>query len=205
MDGFSWCRGSIFAVLGIPLFTLACSRPTPDLPSEGVSQSDATPFQSQAGDAVHTGIITSTVKDLPTTEPPFHSSEVLPAGTLLIVSLKAPLVAGGESKVSFEAVLDEPVVMDGITVIPREAIVSGRIESAHVSKATPERDYVRLTLNSVEVDGLSVPIQTASLFARQLSAADADAATIRLKKGRRLTFRLKEPVFLHPGTQKANN
>ena len=79
---------------------------------------------------------------------------------------------------------------------------AGEIESAHVSKTAPDRGYVRLTLTSVEVDGASVPIQTAGLFARQLPSAARDAVTIRLEKGRRLTFRLREHILLHPNVSK---
>jgi hypothetical protein len=116
---------------------------------------------------------------------------------LVTVRLKVPLVAGSESRESFEAVLDVPVVVDGNTLIPRDAIVSGRIETAHPSRVRPDRGYVRLTLDSVQVEGLEVPIQTASLFARPLPTVDTDSDTVRLEKGRRMTFRLKDPVFLH--------
>jgi len=118
------------------------------------------------------------------------------------VRLKVPLLAGSGYRESFEAVLDEPVVVEGNTLIPRDAIISGRIESTHTSRVTPDRGYVRLTLDSVQVDGLDVPIQTASLFARSLPTADADSDTIRLEKGRRMTFRLKEPVFLQLSSSK---
>jgi hypothetical protein len=113
-------------------------------------------------------------------------------------------VAGSGFKKSFEALLDGPLIVDGSILIRRDAIVSGEIESAHVSKTSPDRGYVRLTLNSVQVDGASVPIQTASLFARQLSTATRDSLTIRLEKGRRLTFRLKEQIFLPPNISKSS-
>jgi len=54
----------------------------------------------------------------------------------------------------------------------------------------------------VQVDGVSVRIQTASLFVRQPTSAVADSVPIGLEKGRRLTFRLKEQVFLHSNPSK---
>jgi hypothetical protein len=99
--------------------------------------------------------------------------------------------------------LEEPVVVAGNTLIPRDALVSGEIESAHVLKSKSDRGYVCLTLNSVHLEGVSVPIQTASLFARQPSGADAKSDTIRLETGRRLTFRLKEQVFLRSNASKS--
>jgi hypothetical protein len=188
----------------LTLLTVGCSRRTPNLPSEGAAQTSTTPFQSQNPSSADAGLRGYSSDDVPGSGPPFQNSPLLPAGVLVTVRLKVPLVAASGSRESFEAVLDEPVVVEGNTLIPRDAIVSGRIESAHTSSVTPDRGYVRLTLDSVQVDGLDVPIQTASLFARSLPTADGDSDTIRLEKGRRMTFRLKDPVFLHLTSSKTS-
>ena len=195
MSGLS--RALVPTILLILLLSFGCSRPTPDVPSEGATQTSRTPFQSQGTSAADAGPQGFSPGDGPGTGPPFQNSPVLPAGALLTVRLKGPLIAESGSKESFEAALDEPVVVEGNTLIPRDAVVSGRVESARASKERPDRDYVRLSLDSVQVDGSAVPIETASLFARQLPSSEAEAATIRLEKGRRLTFRLREPIFLH--------
>ena len=200
MSGLS--RALVPTILLVLLFGFGCSRPTPNLPSEGATPTSPTPFQSQgtsATDATPQGFSSG---DIPETGPPFENSPVLPAGALLTVRLRVTLIAGTGSKELFEAVLDEPVVVDGNTLIPRDAIVSGRVESARTSKVRPERGYVRLSLDSVQVEGLTVPVETASLFARQLPSGDTDSNSIRLEKGRRLTFRLKEPIFLRPAVAK---
>lgn len=199
MSGLS--RALVQMILVTLLLTCGCSRRTPNVPSEAETQSSPTPFQSQNASSANS--------DLPgfvpgVAGPPFQNSQVLPAGALVTIRLNVPLVAGSESRNSFEAVLDEPVVVEGNTMIPRDAIVSGRIESTHTSRVTPERGYVRLTLDSVQVDGFDVPLQTASLFARSLPSADADSDTIRLEKGRRMTFRLKDPVFLQLSSSKTS-
>ena len=91
------------------------------------------------------------------------------------------------------------------------------IAPAFVARASEVRDtgYVRLTLNSIAIGGKNVPLETSSLFARasareaaELSATPVGDTTdvarsgiIRLKKGRRLTFRLTSSVALpSPGT-----
>jgi hypothetical protein len=181
----------------LTLLTVGCSRRTPNLPGEGAPPTSTTPFQSQKANTADTALQVYSPDDVQGTGPPFENSPLLPAGVLVTVRLKVPLVAGSESRESFEAVLDVPVVVDGNTLIPRDAIVSGRIETAHPSRVRPDRGYVRLTLDSVQVEGLEVPIQTASLFARPLPTVDTDSDTVRLEKGRRMTFRLKDPVFLH--------
>jgi hypothetical protein len=200
MSGLS--RASIPTILLTFLLSFGCSRPTPNVPSEGATQTSPTPFQTQGKSAdAGRGFLPG---DGPETGPPFQNSPVLPAGALLTVRLKGPLIADSASKDSFEAALDEPVVVEGNTLIPRDAVVSGRVESARASKVRPDLDYVRLALDSVQVDGSEVPIETASLFARQLPSSEADSATVRLEKGRRLTFRLKESIFLHPTAPKTD-
>jgi hypothetical protein len=202
MSGLS--RALVQTILVTLLLTCGCSRRTPNVPSEGATQSTPTPFQSQKASIANSDLHGFVPGDALGKGPPFQNSQVLPAGALVTVRLKIPLVAGSGSSESFEAVLDEPVVVEGNTMIPRDALVSGRIESTHTSRVTPDRGYVRLTLDSVQVDGFDVPLQTASLFARSLPTADADSDTIRLEKGRRMTFRLKDPVFLQLSSSKTS-
>ncbi|HET6180223.1 MAG TPA: hypothetical protein VFE61_25100 [Candidatus Sulfotelmatobacter sp.] len=79
----------------------------------------------------------------------------------------------------------------------RGANVAGRVEAARVSKVKGNRAYLRLTLNSIDVAGKDLPVQTSSLFARGTAPdGDVSARVITLEKGRRLTFRLAEPVFV---------
>lgn len=204
MSQMSRSSPALVPTILLTFLTVGCSRRTPNLPGEGAAPSSTTPFQSQKSSSADTPLQVFSPDDVPEAGPPFESSPLLPAGMLVTVRLKDPLVAGSKSKESFEAVLDEPVVVEGNTLIPRDAIVSGRIETAHRSRVTPDRGFVRLTLDSVRVDGFDVPIQTASLFARPRPTADNDSDTIRLEKGRRMTFRLKDPVFLHLTSSKTS-
>jgi len=127
---------------------------------------------------------------------PFQDRQKLPAGTLISVRLKESISAEDpEASVPFEAVVVEPVVIEGTTMIPRGTLVSGRVESARTSKLKPNRGYVRLAIASVDLGGIDVPVQTASLFA-QSPLSNASPSVVRLEKGRRLTFSLSEAVFL---------
>lgn len=129
--------------------------------------------------------------------PPFHDSQNLPAGTLLTVRLKNPVAATNSvTEASFEATVEEPVVVEGNTLIPRGSVAAGRVESAHSSQLKPNRGYVRLALASVRVGDVDVPMQTASLFARQSPGVDDSSPLTGLEKGRRLTFRVTEPVYI---------
>lgn len=134
---------------------------------------------------------------------PFRDTQNLPAGTLLTVRLKKPVSAdnAGTSE-SFAAVVDEPVLVEGSTMLSRGAEVEGRVESASTSELKRDRGYVRLTLDSIDLAGRQFPIQTASLFVRSKDETSQSAGrptqlqVVRLEGGRRLTFRLTESVAL---------
>ncbi|HET9306214.1 MAG TPA: hypothetical protein VFO46_09325 [Candidatus Sulfotelmatobacter sp.] len=128
---------------------------------------------------------------------PFHERENLPAGTLISVRLKTPIsVEDPDAGDGFDAVVVEPVVIEGDTLIPPGILVSGTVESARTSQVKRNRGYVRLKLASVHIGSLDVPVQTASLFARQSPLSYGSPRTIRVEQGRRLTFALAEPVFI---------
>ena len=134
---------------------------------------------------------------------PFHDSQSLPAGTLLTVRLRKPISseAPGENKI-FEAVIDEPVTVAGNDLVPRGAIVAGRVESTRASNVRRNRGYVRLALDSIHLGSANLPIQTSSLSVRgtlgdaDWSESDNSAGVIHVEKGRRLTFRLSESVYI---------
>jgi hypothetical protein len=135
---------------------------------------------------------------------PFHDSQDLPVGTLLTVRLRDPIhsnlpwaTSGTGSGSTFVAQVDEPIVIEGATIIPRGASVAGRIESARSSTIQHSRGYVRLTLDQVEFAGRELPIRTSSLFARTNAVGPQGrkaSEMVSLEQGRRLTFRLAEAV-----------
>jgi hypothetical protein len=136
---------------------------------------------------------------------PFQDGQSIPAGTLLTVRLKGTVTSAATAGNNrFEAVVDEPIEMDGTTIVPRGTDVVGKVESARISVLKPERGYLRLALQSVHLGGIDIPVQTASLFARQGQSAALQASTVRLEDGRRLTFRLTEPIALNPRPTRAS-
>ena len=91
----------------------------------------------------------------------------IPAGTPLTIRLQSSLSsAASQSGDSFDAVLDEPIVIDGQTVAPRGAAVTGRVVAAKASGRLQDPGYLRLTLTSIEVNGKALPLQTSSIFAK---------------------------------------
>ena len=201
-------RQSQFSVL-LPLVLLAaCSQPVGFHGNEGSRPSDGTQVPFQNGEpAVATvpstdGSDVGAEKDLP-----FRADESLPVGTLLTVRLKTSVSTDSpETRGSFEGFVDDPVTINGATLVPRGSHVAGKVESAQASKMKG-RNFVRLTLYSIDVAGKGVPVHTSSLFAHgqatpsSILSEEGGDAVIHLEQGRRLTFRLTEPVLVasqHP-------
>lgn len=143
---------------------------------------------------------------------PFRTASqprILPPGTLLTVqlgrSLSAAKVQAGEP---FTASVAAPLTIDGETLVERGAPVVGHIESAQAETGSaPARGYFRLTLSAITVGGRSFSIQTSSLFTRgtvQPSNSSSRAGSVRVQKGRRLTFRLTAPVIFDDSSPSAN-
>lgn len=139
-------------------------------------------------------------KDGKSSEPsiPFRDGQSLPVGTLLTVRLRSPIDSTSpRNGATFLALVDEPVVVEGETLVPRGASVVGRIEASRSSTMTRNRGYVRLTLDLVDIAGRDLPIRTASLFARGNPGSSGTLPDlVSLEQGRRLTFRLTEQVSM---------
>lgn len=151
---------------------------------------------------------------------PFRSparGRSLPAGTLITIQMESSLsIAQASAGDPFTASVAGPLTIDGNTLIERGTPVSGRVESAQSPAdrpgLSPDPGYVRLTLNTITVDGRALALQTSSLFARgtvQTSGSSKNlgpnfASGFQVQKGRRLTFRLTAPVTLADPNSIAN-
>ncbi|MGB0034830.1 MAG: hypothetical protein WBP79_05075 [Candidatus Acidiferrales bacterium] len=85
----------------------------------------------------------------------------IPEGTVLDVVLNQTIsTAENRSGDFFQASLASPVVIDGKTVIPRDALVKGHVVDAEPSGRLRGVAYLDLTLDSVEVNGEPFEIAT---------------------------------------------
>jgi hypothetical protein len=75
-------------------------------------------------------------------------------------------------------VLDQPIIVNGETVVPRGARVTGRVISAKASGHLTDPGYIRLTLATLSIDGKDLSIQTSSLFAKGASHEKRNLAII---------------------------
>ena len=187
-----------------------CSRPVGLSGNDAPEQSDQHPVPFHDGDGTVSSDLPSTVSSATPensakaeTGLPFRDAQSLPIGTLMTVRLRNSISTDSPGPSgSFEAVIDEPVTVDGNTLVPRGARVAGRVESARASRMKRNRNYVRLTLDTIDLAGHDFPVQTSSLFARGRANEppptqdESMPPVIHLEKGRRLTFRLTEPVYV---------
>ena len=91
----------------------------------------------------------------------------LPAGTPITIRLQSAVSsASARSGDSFDGVLDEPVIIQGQTVVPRGAAVSGRVVEAKASGHLHDSGYLRLTLEKISINGKAVPLETSSIFVK---------------------------------------
>jgi hypothetical protein len=100
----------------------------------------------------------------PAPAPPPHASVELPAGTNLVVRM----IDGVDSEVSsvgqtFAASMDQPVILNGETVIPRGADAVVKLVDSKQSGKLTGRAELTLDLMSVKVDGKVVDINTQSV------------------------------------------
>jgi len=103
----------------------------------------------------------------------------VPAGTVVAVRLQSSVSsATAQPGDTFDAVLDEPLVVKGETVAPKGTPVTGRVVEAKSSGRLHDSGYLRLTLASISIKGRNVPVQSSSLFAKGANHNKRNAALI---------------------------
>jgi hypothetical protein len=193
-----WWKATGFVALMLALALAAgCSR-QPSLQASDENANQSLPFE-QASDK--TGL-SPTASLMPA---------AIPAGTPITIRLQSAVSsATSQSGEAFGAVLDEPIVIDGHTVVQRGAAVTGRVVAAKASGRLQDPGYLRLTLATISINGKSLSVQTSSIFDKggshekhnvaMIGSTGAAYATGKKDVGfsaeRRLTFRLTQPLPL---------
>ncbi|MGA8540477.1 MAG: hypothetical protein WB566_13315 [Terriglobales bacterium] len=189
------------AVILLTLSVLCgCARP----PADDASNSDSQklPFDRQprsTGVSPSQSLIPSTTK--------------LPEGTGIPVRLQN-LLSSSSSHAgdTFIATIDDPVLIDGQTVIPSGTAATGRVleakPAARSAESSLEPGYLRIVLVSLNVGGKTIMIETSSIFAkggsrdernakpRKASSSASKDKDIVFGKDRRLNFRLAQAADL---------
>lgn len=201
-------------------FTQGCARssisPHTEVEASSPAAQQNLPFHQASehatDDSVHPAVPPDT---RPLNAAPFPAksgSRSLPAGTLITVRLEKSLsIARVHAGDTFTASVADPLTFEGDTLIAAGTAVTGRVESAQRSVerpgATPDPGYLGLILDAISVDGRATTLQTSSLFTSGTiqrragiysggSGSGVPPNPLRIRKGRRLTFRLTSPVTL---------
>ena len=94
-----------------------------------------------------------------------QASNLIPAGTPISVRLQSTVSSANATPgQKFEAVLDEPLVLNGQTVAQKGAAVTGRVISARQAGHLQHPAYLRIGLASLEINGKAVPLQSSSIY-----------------------------------------
>ena len=145
-----------FSVLMLAIVLAGCSqRESLPVTSDNEATNEQLPFSAASDkDGIFpTGSLTPTA---------------IPAGTPITIHVQLSLSsATSHSGDSFEAVLDQPIIVQGRQIAPRGAIVAGKILDARASDQLQEPGYMRLALTAISISGKSFPIQTSSIFVKR--------------------------------------
>ena len=190
------------------IFLCACSRPPAD--SAANADSQKLPFDREPrsnGISPSRSLIPSTTK--------------LPEGTPIPIGLQSAVSsASSHAGDTFNATVDNPVVIDGEMLVPRGTVAIGRVLEAKPSAgsvgssyersvgSSQEPGYLRIVLVSLEIGGRPVMIETSSIFAKGGSREERNGMTSTASSGgqkdrdivfgtdRRLNFRLAQTIDL---------
>jgi hypothetical protein len=151
-------------------------------------------------------------------------TQIVPANTVLYVRLQQNISsATARPGQDFAAVLDESLVVDGQTIAPEGAAVTGKIAAASPSSPAHGASYLRITLSSLSMKGKTAPLQTNSVFVgggsfkkrnlvftggganasfgavgRSTAAYATEKKEVGFAADRRLGFRLTQPIVAQP-------
>jgi len=91
----------------------------------------------------------------------------VPAGTPVTVRLQGPVSsATGRTGDAFNAILDEPIVVNGRTIAERGSAVTGRIVEGVPAANSATPGYLRLALTSIAIHDKPSLVQTSSNFVK---------------------------------------
>jgi len=135
---------------------------------------------SPAGDQQNSATDATNSTSLDASQNPQQPAPVsVPPGTAVTVRLQTPVSsASSQTGETFDAVLDEPLTVDGRTVVPRGAAVRGKVTIARHSGRLHHPGELGLTLVSVAIQGKDIPLETSHVYVKGKSHKKRNLASI---------------------------
>jgi hypothetical protein len=116
--------------------------------------------------------------------PPQPKSVVVPSGTALSVRLQDSLDSGvNKTGETFQATLDEDLVVDGKIVAPRGSSIAGKVVNVASAGRVEGRAAMSLTLTDLKTASASYPIHTNTLAFEAESSTKKDATKVGIGAG----------------------
>jgi hypothetical protein len=175
----------LLPIILVLVMVLGCSKAPSNVPADDASQnSQQVPFaqnsqqgnQSASQEAGPENPKNSGIEPSKSLVPAVLS---IPAGTPIYIRLQSGVSSrSSRSGDAFEAVVDEPIVVNGETLVARGAQATGRVVEAKPSGRLHASGYLRLTLASIRINGKTIPVETSSVFAKGGSHKKRDIAMI---------------------------
>jgi hypothetical protein len=163
------------AMLLCSLLLISCARKASEEPKNPSTSSQAQAGQSSSSTALADNHPTLQTRSTPQdgtnsvqgASAPVSAPLIVPVGTPITVRLQDSL----SSRYSvpgqrFDAVLDEPIVVDDQVVVPTGAVVTGHVTSARRSGRLRHPGVLGLTLDSVTVGGRHLSLVTSNIVVR---------------------------------------
>jgi hypothetical protein len=95
---------------------------------------------------------------------------IVPAGIAIEIRMQSTLSSATASPGEhFEAVLEQPLAINGQTVAPRGTDVTGRVVAVRHSGRLHNPGYLRITLTSLNLQGKQTSLHTSSIFVQGAS------------------------------------
>jgi len=131
----------------------------------------------------------------------------IPVGTPISISLQSPILSTtAQSGDVFQAVLLEPITVNGRTIAEKGSSVTGFVMEARAGRSLSP-GYIRLALRAIEIEGKLSAVQSSSHFVKGKTAnqkvlegvqasSPYSSKDVTIGADRRLTFRLTEAIPL---------
>lgn len=119
-----------------------------------------------------------------TQAPPQPRYVTIPVGTNLPVRLQDPLDSGvNKTGDTFRVLLDQDIVVNGRTVVPRGAVLEGKLSHVERSGRVEGRAAMSMQLTSLQAGGQSYQVQTGVLAFEAESSKKKDATKVGVGAG----------------------
>src|SRR5688572_29605804 len=149
---------SVVGAITLALVMMGCASQTTAEKTEAEKRELAA--TSRPGESARTSSVRTPAVRTPVV-PVAPRTITIPAGTRLAVSL-IDSVSTDKSQAGdrFVATLDQPIVIDGTTVVAKGSEVRGKVVEVDDGGRVKGRAYIRLALTELDAKGKSVPIDT---------------------------------------------